>query len=240
MTGAQQGIGRASAAALAAAGADVVVAWFDDEAGARDVVREIEAAGTRGLPIRADMSDRAAVRSLVEEAWSWTGRVDVLVNNAGIFPRSAFLDMSDESWDLVLGLNLTAGAFLIQDVARRMVAAGIGGSIVNMVSMAVRGTARGSHYSASKGGLLSLTRAIALELAPFGIRANAIAPGIIDTAQPRQGFSEEEVYGLARDIPLGRIGRAEEIAAAVVFLASNQSSFMTGQVMHINGGQYMP
>lgn len=240
VTGAQQGIGRASAIALGAAGADVVVAWHDDQDGAEHLAEAIERAGTKALLVRADLTDLAAARSLVETAWAWQGRLHALVNNAGIFPRSTFLEMDEALWDGVLDLNLKVGAFLAQDAARRMVTGGVRGAIVNMVSMAVRGTVRGAHYSASKGGLLSLTRAVALELAPHGIRCNAIAPGVIDTAQPRRGFSEEEVYGLARDIPLGRIGRPEEIAAAVVFLASDQSSFMTGQVMHINGGQYMP
>jgi NAD(P)-dependent dehydrogenase (short-subunit alcohol dehydrogenase family) len=165
------------------------------------------------------------------------GLPDILVNNAGIFPRCNFLEMEEAEWDAVLGLNLKAGAFLTQAFARAL--AGKPGSVVNLSSSAVRGDARGVHYSSSKNGIIGLTRATALALAPLGIRVNAIAPGMTDTAQPRYGNSEAEILERAKTFPLGRIGQPAEIADLAVFLASNKASFVTGQVWHINGGMYL-
>ena len=142
-------------------------------------------------------------------------------------------------WNYVLGINLKGACFCAQAVAKAMVAAGRPGVFVNLTSgAAFRSSPRGVHYVASKGGVLSMTRAMALELAPYRIRVNAIAPGLTDTAQPRYGSSERELAEAARAIPLGRMARPEEIARAAVFLASNDAGFVTGQTLHVNGGSY--
>jgi NAD(P)-dependent dehydrogenase (short-subunit alcohol dehydrogenase family) len=240
VTGAQQGIGRAMAAAFAAAGADVAVNWLDDEPAAAGLAAEIRAAGRRALPVRADVGDIAEVRAMVTAVETGLGPIDVLINNAGVFPRVPFLDMTESDWDHVLGVNLKGACFCAQAVARALVAAGRPGSIVNISSgAAFRGSPRGVHYCASKGGVVSMTRQMALELAPHRVRVNAIAPGLTDTAQPRYGGSEEEIAATARAIPLGRIAQPEEIARAAVFLCSDDAGFITGQTLHVNGGSYL-
>lgn len=238
VTGAQQGIGRAAALALAQAGADLAVHWLDDKAAAESLRNEIAALGRECTTVQADLGARGGVEALFDGLADF-GEPDILVNNAGIFPRVAFLDLDEATWDRTHDVNLRAAAFCMQRAARSMVRRGVGGSIVNMTSMSVRGSPRGAHYSATKGGLLSLTRAAALELAPYGIRVNAVAPGVVDTAQPRAGFGEEEIEAMGRSLPIGRIGRPREIADIVVFLASDASSFVVGEVIHANGGAYM-
>ncbi|UYN95679.1 MAG: SDR family oxidoreductase [Enhydrobacter sp.] len=242
VTGAQQGIGAAIAVALAEAGADVAVTWLDDEPGAASVAARVRNAGRRAALIRADVSRLADVEAMVAETGRQLGPADILVNNAGVFPRVKLLEMRESDWDHVLDINLKAGCFAAIAVARGIIAAGRkGGSIVNLSSQALRGTVRGVHYSASKGGVVSMTRAMALELAPHDIRVNAIAPGTTDTAQPRYGNTDAELIEMAKaNIPLGgRLLAPEQIATTAVFLASDDASAITGQVIHVNGGSYM-
>ena len=177
---------------------------------------------------------------MVSAAEQELGPIDILVNNAAVFPRVTFLDMSESDWDRVLAVNLKGACFCAQFVAKAMVAAGRPGVIINIASgAAFRSSPRGVHYVASKGGVVSMTRAMAMELAPYRIRVNAIAPGLTDTAQPRYGSSEAELAEMARAIPLGRMAQPEDIARAAVFLASDSASFMTGQTIHVNGGSYL-
>ncbi len=239
VTGAQQGIGRASALALAAAGADVAINWLNDKAAAEAVAAEIAHAGGRAILVQGSVTGPGAGARMVEAVTRQWGRLDILVNNAGIFPRMPFLDLTEAVWDSVHAVNLKGAAFCGQAAARAMVAGGAGGVIINMSSQAVRGSPRGAHYSASKSGLIGLTRSMALELAPHRIRVNAVAPGLVDTAQPRDGHDEAELAIMGGALPLGRIGQPADIAEAVVFLASDRSAFMTGEVMQINGGGYM-
>ena len=183
---------------------------------------------------------QTVAKAMVAAVQDGLGPIDVLINNAGVFPRVPFLEMTERDWDQVLDVNLKGSCFCAQYVAKAMVAAGRRGSILNIASgAALRGSPRGAHYVASKGGILSLTRAMALELAPYQIRVNAIAPGLTDTAQPRYGSSDAEIVEMARAIPLGRMAQPDEIARAAVFLASENAGFVTGQTLHVNGGSYL-
>jgi NAD(P)-dependent dehydrogenase (short-subunit alcohol dehydrogenase family) len=240
VTGAQQGIGRAMAREFAAAGADVAINCLDDEGAAQGVADEVRTCGRRALLVQADVSRLEQAQALVSAAQKELGPIDVLINNAGVFPRVPFLEMTEQNWDQVLDVNLKGSCFCAQYVIKAMVAAKRQGSIINIASgAALRGSPRGVHYAASKGGVLSLTRAMALERAPYRIRVNAIAPGLTDTAQPRYGSSEAEIAEMARSIPLGRMAQPDEIARAAVFLASDNAGFITGQTLHVNGGSYL-
>jgi NAD(P)-dependent dehydrogenase (short-subunit alcohol dehydrogenase family) len=240
VTGAQQGIGRAMAVEFAAAGADIAVNWLDDQDAAEQVANQVRGCGRRAILVKADMAQIEQVRSMVSAAQDALGPIDVLVNNAGVFPRVPFIEMTESDWDYVLDVNLKGSCFCAQSVAKAMVSAGRPGVIINLTSgAAFRSSPRGVHYVASKGGVLSMTRAMALELAPYRIRVNAIAPGLTDTAQPRYGSSEAELADMARAIPLGRMARPEDIARAAIFLASDSAGFVTGQTLHVNGGSYL-
>ncbi len=240
VTGAQQGIGRAMALAFAEAGADVALNWLDDPDAVGRIAGQVRQGGRRAQPVKADIGDLAQVRAMVALVEQGLGPIDILVNNAGVFPRVAFLDMSESDWDYVLGVNLRGACFCAQAVAKAMVASGRPGAIVNLASgAAFRSSPRGVHYVASKGGVVSMTRAMALELAPYRIRVNAIAPGLTDTAQPRYDSNEAEIVEAVRAIPLGRMAQPEDIARAAVFLASDDASLITGQTVHVNGGSYL-
>lgn len=239
VTGAQQGIGRATALALAAAGADVAINWLDDRAAAQSIADEIRAKGRKAALAQGSVASRTEIERIVDEAESGIGPLDVLVNNAGIFPRSAFLDLAEAEWDAVLGINLKGSFLVAQAVARRMTAGRRKGAIVNISSSSVRGHPLGVHYAASKAGIIGMTRAMALALAPHGIRVNAIAPGITNTAQPRYQFSELEMQQQSSLVPLGAMAEPGDIADVIVFLASDAARFMTGEVVHANGGLYM-
>jgi 3-oxoacyl-[acyl-carrier protein] reductase len=239
VTGAQQGIGAAAARAFAAAGHDVAINWLDDAAAAEAVAADVRACERRAVLVRGDVGTAAACAALVDAAIEGLGRLDVLVNNAGIFPRVDFLQMTEADWDRVLDVNLKGSAFCAQAAARHMVARGIKGVILNLSSSSVRGAVLGVHYSATKTGVIGITRSMALALAPHGIRVNAIAPGLTDTAQPRYGNTDAELAEMAKAMPLGRMGRPEEIAGLMTYLASDAAAWITGQVYHINGGVYL-
>jgi NAD(P)-dependent dehydrogenase (short-subunit alcohol dehydrogenase family) len=240
VTGAQQGIGRAIALALAREGADVGVNYLDDRDAAERVVTEVRGSGRRACLVRGDVARASDAEAMVAAVARELGTPAILVNNAGVFPRVDFLAMTEADWDHVLGVNLKGSFLCAQATARRMIDGGVGGAIVNLSSVAMRGTPLGVHYSASKAGVMGLTRAMALALAPHRIRVNAIAPGLTDTAQPRYGNSEAELVELARQIPLeGRMARPEDIARVAVFLAAADSGWITGQTIHVNGGAFM-
>ncbi len=247
VTGAARGIGRAIALRLAEAGAAVLVADVDLNGG-RETVEAITALGGTAEAMVADVADIAEGRAAVEEAVATFGRLDVLVNNAGIFPVAVALRLSEEQWDRVLDVNLKGAFFLAQAAARLMIAARRGGRIVNIASVAaLRPGGNLAHYDASKAGLLALTRALALEFAPHHITVNAILPGEIDTPGTRGNTSELDQQGgvavmdmhtpefLAR-IPLGRLGTPEDVANAVLFLASGAAAYITGASLVVDGG----
>jgi len=240
VTGAQQGIGRGIALAFAREGADVGVNYLDDRVAAEKVSREVRGAGRRAVLVPGDVARIADAPTMVARLSDELGGIDVLVNNAGVYPRVAFLEMRETDWDAVLDVNLKGSFFCAQAAARAMIAGGRRGTIINVASQAIRGAVRGVHYSASKGGVVAMTRSMALELAPHGIRVNALAPGLTDTAQPRHGNSEDELAAMGRAVPLGRMAQPDDIASVAVFLASDEARHMTGQTLHVNGGSYMP
>lgn len=239
VTGAQEGIGKAIALAYGREGASVVINYLDNQAAAEETASQISALGQRAVTIAGDVAQAADIRRLVE-AGERLGGIDILVNNAGIFPRVEFLDMTEAQWDEVLNVNLKGTFLCTQAVAQKMVQRGRGGSVINLASVAAfRGSPRGAHYVASKAGVVGVTRATALELAPHRVRVNAIAPGTIDTAQPRYGMSEEELQAVGRQVPLGRMGTPADVADLAAFLACEDSRHITGQTIHVNGGQYL-
>ncbi len=239
VTGAQQGIGTAIALAYGREGADVVVNYLDDQAAAEDIAARIRQYGPRAVTVSGSVAQADDIRAMVA-AGEDLGGVNVLVNNAGIFPRVAFFDTTEAQWDDVLGVNLKGTFLCTQAVTRQIAARGQSGAVINLASAAAfRSSPRGVHYVSSKAGIVGLTRATALELAPYRIRVNAIAPGTTDTAQPRYGMSEAELQAVGREVPLGRLAMPQDVADLAVFLASDESRHMTGQTLHVNGGQYL-
>jgi len=239
VTGAQQGIGRATALALAETGVSVVVNYLDDEGAAADIVAAAQQRGVSAVAAQGDISKPADIETILSAA-DGLGGIDILVNNAAIFPRVPFLEMAESEWDAVIGINLKGSFLCAQAAAKRMVAAGKPGCIVSVTSRsAFTPSPRGVHYVASKAGLIGITRAMAMELAPHNIRVNAVAPGLTDTAQPRYGMSEDEIADAVAQSPLAGFTQPEDIAQTIVYLTSDAASRITGQTMHVNGGQYL-
>jgi NAD(P)-dependent dehydrogenase (short-subunit alcohol dehydrogenase family) len=236
VTGATRGIGRAIAQACAREGAAVMVNGRDEATG-RAVVADLEARGTRAAWHRADLGRVGEARGLVDAAVAAFGRIDVLVNNAGLFERRPALDMDETEWDRILDVNLKGAFFCAQAAARAMRAQGGGGAIVNVASDAAwsGGINPCAHYAASKAGMVSITRSLAKELAPHRIRVNAVAPGLITTEMG--GTAGSTLPDLK--IPLGREGTADEVAACVVFLASDEASYVTGANLNLSGGLFL-
>jgi 3-oxoacyl-[acyl-carrier protein] reductase len=236
VTGASRGIGRAVAALLAARGAHVVaVARADHAAG---TVAAIHAAGQRADVASVDVTDAGAVEAMVAKTVERHGRVDILVNNAGIARDQLLLRMKREDWDQVIATNLTAAFICTQAVLRPMVRQR-SGRIVSISSVVGQtGNAGQANYAASKAGLIGFSRALAREVASRNITVNVVAPGLIDTDMTR-ALTEKLQGEWASQIPLGRLGETTDVAAAVCFLASDEASYITGQVLAVNGGMYM-
>ncbi len=237
VTGAANGIGAACVRLFAASGAKVAL-WDVDESAARALAGEI-GAGSAALALRCDVSRRADVDAALLATLAAFARIDVLINNAGIFRAADFLEVSEEDWDAVLGVNLK-GAFLVgQAVAREMAKTG-GGAIVNMSSVnGVLAIPSIASYNASKGGINQLTRAMALALADRGVRVNAVAPGTIATELAKNAVlgSEEARQRIMSRTPLRRLGEPAEVAAVCAFLASDAASYMTGEIVVVDGGR---
>jgi 3-oxoacyl-[acyl-carrier protein] reductase len=237
VTGAAQGIGRDIALGLAADGADVAICDVNLEA-AQKTAADIEAKGRKSLALKANVAASADVTAMVDQVVEKFGRIDILVNNAGITRDGLILRMKDEDWDLVLSINLK-GAFLCTKAALKYMTKQRSGTIINIASIVgAMGNAGQANYVASKAGLIGLTKTIAREYANRNVTANAVAPGFIDTAMT-QALSENVRQELAKQIPLGRLGSSEDVASAVRFLASPAATYITGQVVHVNGGMYM-
>ena len=240
VTGAQRGIGRAIALKAGQLGYAVAVNYMEEDADAQAVAAEIIAAGGVAMTVRADVSRVGDIEAMMAAVHSAYGRLDVLVNNAGIFPRVDFLQMRELDWDPVLAVNLKGTCFATLAAAKLMIAGADGGSVINLASSAIDGAPRAVHYAASKGGIVAMTRAMALELAPHRIRVNAIAPGLTNTRQPRFGLTEEQIATRSAAIPLGRMAEPQDIAETAAFLMTAASAMITGQTLHVNGGAYRP
>jgi NAD(P)-dependent dehydrogenase (short-subunit alcohol dehydrogenase family) len=239
VTGARRGMGRTDALILAKNGAKVVVSDISQE-DCQIVVEEIKKQGGDAIAVKCDVSKKAEVDDLVKTAVDKWGRVDILVNNAGICQFKSFLEMTEEEWDKTININLK-GYFLCAQAAAKEMAKQKSGVIVNIASVAMGQQGVGMpgivHYCASKGGIVAMTEALAVELAPFNIRVNAIAPGLIDTPMVQEaGTDQKAIDGMLMRVPLKRVGKPEEISSAVLFLASDESSYITGATVVVDGG----
>jgi 3-oxoacyl-[acyl-carrier protein] reductase len=236
VTGASRGIGRALALRLAAQGAAVIAAARADNA--RAVCDEIVAAGGRARLASVDVTDRESINRMVSEALEAYGRIDILVNNAGIARDQLLLRMKRDDWDAVLGTNLTAAFACVQAVLKPMVKQR-GGRIISISSVVGQsGNAGQANYAASKAGLIGFSKSLAQEVASRGITVNVVAPGLIETDMTR-AIAEGAHETWAAKIPVGRLGTPDDVAWAVCFLASDEASYITGQVLAVNGGMYM-
>lgn len=233
VTGAGRGIGRGIALTLAREGAKVIVSDLNHE-DCLSVVAELEKQGAQALAVQCDVSQKEAVDKLMAETTAKFGTLDILVNNAGIYPFKSFLEMSESEWDKVINVNLKS-IFLAAQAAAKIMPAG--GKIVNISSIAAFvGFAGLTHYCASKGGMNGMTRALALELAEKKINVNNVAPGAIETPGATGAMTEEARKQTSSNIPWGRMGQPEDIAAAVAFLASAGADYITGQTLVVDGG----
>ena len=240
VTGAARGIGAAVARRLAADGFAVAVLDLDESACAA-VVSEIEAAGGRGLAVGVDVSDEAAVQSAVERVVDGLGAPTVLVNNAGIIRDNMLFKMTTDDWDAVMGVHLR-GSFLMTRATQKHMIDARWGRIVNLSSTSALGNRGQANYAAAKAGMQGFTKTLAIELGKFGVTANAIAPGFIASDMTRQtaermGITFEQfLEGAAKEIPVGRVGQPDDIAATAAFLVRDDASFVSGQVIYVAGG----
>ncbi len=237
VTGAAQGIGRDIALGLAADGADLAICDVNLEA-AQKTAADIQAKGKKTMALKANVASSADVTAMIDQVAEKFGKIDILVNNAGITRDGLIIRMKEEDWDLVLSINLK-GAFNCAKAALKYMTKQRTGTIINIASIVgAMGNAGQANYVASKAGLIGLTKTIAREYANRNITANAVAPGFIDTAMT-QALSENVRAELTKQIPIGRLGTSEDVANAVRFLASPSAAYITGQVIHVNGGMYM-
>jgi NAD(P)-dependent dehydrogenase (short-subunit alcohol dehydrogenase family) len=235
VTGGGRGIGEVIAKRLALEGASIAILELDPRRGER-VASELAASGTRSLARQCDVTKRGEVCQAVDAVSESLGDVTILVNNAGIGMRAPFLDLTDDAWNAVLGVNLTGAFIVAQEVCRRMAKNGRG-SVVNLASAAAHmAHSEQAAYSVSKAGLEALTRVMAFELAPIGIRVNAVAPGTIATEFLAAMLTEEAKAERVRRIPVGRLGQPEEVAGVVAFLVSDDARYVTGCSIPIDGG----
>lgn len=236
ITGAGRGIGREIALLMAGQGADIVAADIgaDDLAETRRLVAE---KGVRVGTVIADITRADMVRAGVEAGVAELGRLDILVNNAAIFQEAPFLDMTEQQWQLNLNVNLT-GVFNVTKAVAPILVRQKSGCVVSISSIdAFQGCRNYSQYAMAKAGVVGLTRTLAQEFGPFGVRVNAVAPGIVETDMTRERVAQNRAQYEAK-IPLGRVGQPRDIARAALFLASDLAEYITGQVIHVNGGAY--
>jgi len=240
ITGGSRGIGRATAIYFARAGCDVAISYQRNEAAAHATVAELEALGVAALAVKADFSrppEAAAMAEQVLAKWGW---VDILVNNAGIWTYGEMGNMEPEIWEETIRVNLTSIFYTCNALVPAMKKRG-SGQIINVSSTAgVRGEALHSHYAATKGALIALTKSLAVELAPYGIRVNCVAPGWVETDMCEEVFQDKQFKEEVRQsIPLGRIPPPEDIAGPILFLASDLARHVTGEILNVNGGSVL-
>ncbi len=238
VTGASQGIGRGIALGLAAAGADIVVNCDRSADKAEAVAQEIRSRGRRALVVKADVCNHTDVQRMVQETLRTFGRIDVLVNNAGLFINSPMEDVKEEDWDRVMAVNVKGVFLCCQAIGRIMIEKQTGGSIINIASISgVMPEINGGAYTPSKAAVLALTRQLGVEWARYGIRVNALSPGPVLTPLQRAAYPSERLLAARNSaIPMNRHGTPEEMAKVVVFLASDDSSYMTGENITADGG----
>ncbi|MBE6963959.1 MAG: SDR family oxidoreductase [Ruminococcaceae bacterium] len=235
VTGSSRGIGRAIAAALAREGWAVCINYIEQKDAAEQLVRQLQSEGHTAMAVQADVADREAVNAMVRAAEATLGPIELLVNNAGVAGQGLFQDETDEQWDRCMGVNLRGAHNAIQAALPHMLHEKRG-CIVNISSMwGLRGASCEVTYSCTKAALIALTRSLALELAPSHIRVNCVAPGVIHTDMVK-GLGQNTLDALTEQTPLGRLGTPEDIAHAVAFFASEKASFITGQVLTVDGG----
>jgi len=239
VTGARRGMGRSHAQALAKQGAKVIITDVD-LAECEIAADGLRADGAEVSCYKLDVSNKVDVDKVFDQVIAKYGRLDILINNAGIYEPKPFLELSEAEWERTININLK-GQFLCAQRAAKEMAKNKWGRIINIASVASGqvgvGIAGGAHYTASKGGVIGMTETLAIELAPLGINVNIIAPGAIDTPMMQMSeMSKEELGAFTARIPMHRVGRSEEVSAAVVFLASDEASYVTGSTMYVDGG----
>jgi L-rhamnose 1-dehydrogenase len=241
VTGASAGIGRAAAIGAARHGAEVAINYARDDAGAASAVAEIEALGRRAIAVKGDVAEPATATAFVRAAVEAFGKVDVFVNNAGICPFHAFLDMPAETMERTMRVNLHGAYYMVQAAANRMVEQGHGGAIIAVSSIsALVGGEFQTHYTPTKAGVLSLMQSTAIALGKHGIRCNAVLPGTILTDINKDDLADQEkrVY-MEKRIPLGRLGVPDDLAGPIVFLASDLAGYVTGATLLVDGGMFV-
>jgi len=241
VTGASSGIGAATARLLASQGARVAVGFYQNKKGALEVLESIASAGGTAVAAVGDFRKTREIRAVVGQVVTEFGPIDILVNNAGsLVKRLSNREITEEMWDDVIALNLKSAVFASQAVAPSMIERRTG-AIINVVSIAGHngGGPGAGTYATAKAGLTSFTKSLAKELAPHGVRVNAISPGVIDTPFHEVFSTPEMIAGFVKTIPLGRVGRSEECANVIAFLASDAASYVVGETIEINGGQLM-
>ncbi len=238
VTGGSRGIGKAIAIALAKEGINVALTYKTNKEKALSVVEEIESKGNRAICIKLDQRSREDIRKVIEEVHKKFGKINILINNAAIAQEKPFETITDEDWDNMMAINLRGPFILCQEVIPDMIEQGWG-RIINICSVGGQlGGINQVHYAAAKAGLINLTKSLARIYSKNGITSNAVSPGLVDTDMAAQELTTPAGKEKVRNIPIGRIATAEEIANVVVFLASEKASYITGQTINVNGGMY--
>ncbi|HWW27600.1 MAG TPA: SDR family NAD(P)-dependent oxidoreductase [Caulobacter sp.] len=241
ITGASQGIGKAAAIGAARHGADVAINYHGDDAGAADAIAQIEALGRRAIAVKGDVANVETAQAFVDAAVAAFGRIDVFVNNAGICPFHAFLDMPPEVMERTMKVNLFGAYYMVQAAANQMVRQGDGGAIIAVSSIsALVGGGMQTHYTPTKAGVHSLMQSTAIALGKHGIRCNSVLPGTILTAINKEDLADvaKREY-MAGRIPLGRLGEPDDLAGPIVFLASDLAKYVTGAALLVDGGAFV-